>query len=212
MRSVYVVGGDHGVTSMFSSRGWSIADDYDESVADLVCFTGGLDITPLLYGEFPIAETRCDLVRDKKEIRILKRLPDRLPKVGICRGAQLLNVLSGGGMYQHVNGHAIKGKHDVLDMMTGETIWCTSTHHQMMIPGDSCDLIGVAAEASLKVTDHGSITIPEATRKNNNDDTEVCFYKWNNSLCYQPHPEYVSKNDPCQQWFFSLIELWLFDK
>lgn len=34
--------------------------------------------------------------------------------VGICRGAQFLNVMAGGKMIQHVEGHAIHGTHEIV--------------------------------------------------------------------------------------------------
>jgi len=45
---VYVEGVDKSIYDMFISRGWEIT--YFIREADLVCFEGGADVDPLLYG------------------------------------------------------------------------------------------------------------------------------------------------------------------
>ena len=46
---VYVEGVDQSIDDMFISRGWEIVNSVRE--ADLVCFEGGADVDPYLYGE-----------------------------------------------------------------------------------------------------------------------------------------------------------------
>ena len=69
-----------------------------ESV-DGVIFTGGADISPHWYGKTEEVD-RCgelDLPRDEHELDLFKRVKERvLPVLGICRGAQLVNVAFGG--------------------------------------------------------------------------------------------------------------------
>src|SRR5688572_28160 len=108
-RAAFIVGGDAGVTSMFKHRGWNLAETDQD--ADAVIFTGGADITPFLYGERVIQGTHVNFTRDLEEVRLFKSLPSKLPKIGICRGGQFLNVMSGGSMFQDVDGHAILGCH-----------------------------------------------------------------------------------------------------
>jgi putative glutamine amidotransferase len=73
--------------------------------------TGGKDIDPARYGQAPHPETddpRHD--RDAWEFALVARALERgLPVLGICRGAQVLNVVLGGTLHQHlpdVVGHA----------------------------------------------------------------------------------------------------------
>lgn len=65
-------------------------------------FTGGADIDPKLYGHTEIKE--CGEINEKRdtvEMALLSRLI-RLDKpiLGICRGMQMINVASGGTLYQ----------------------------------------------------------------------------------------------------------------
>lgn len=67
-------------------------------------FTGGPDISPYLYGETPQASCGpCVEVRDAMEKKLFEELlPSGKPILGICRGCQLLNALSGGTLYQDI--------------------------------------------------------------------------------------------------------------
>ena len=76
-------------------------------VLDGVCalvITGGRDVEPASYGQSPHAETdRPDTTRDAWEFALLaEALRRRMPVLGICRGAQLLNVALGGTLHQHL--------------------------------------------------------------------------------------------------------------
>lgn len=71
---------------------------------DAVLFTGGVDVHPQHFGEHPRRGLGAvDEVRDAFEIALYhaaKKLG--LPMFGICRGVQLLNVLEGGTLIQHL--------------------------------------------------------------------------------------------------------------
>jgi putative glutamine amidotransferase len=81
-----------------------------ESVLELyrlssgVLFLGGADIEPSLYGRKKHPETHPpELERDHLEIALFRRaFSDRKPFLGICRGAQLMAVASGGTLVQHL--------------------------------------------------------------------------------------------------------------
>ncbi len=65
--------------------------------------TGGHDIDPVLYAETSQVEPRYDAARDQLESAVIDRaLADRQPVLGICRGAQLLNVRMGGSLHQRL--------------------------------------------------------------------------------------------------------------
>ena len=213
---VRVVGSDHSVNKMFRDKESPYfkyvtmdSDIWDKP--DLVCFTGGEDINPILYEETPIKETKYSKVRDDEDTVWYNRYKD-VPKVGICRGGQFLNVMSGGAMWQHVDNHSIS--HDIINLLPigarwamGDIFKVTSTHHQMMIPGVGGEVLAIATVPSQ---DRGlaSKYLSSIKRDIPKYDTEVVFYEETKSLCYQPHPEYYTgtKNSPNEKYFFDLIE------
>lgn len=74
------------------------------AMVDGVLFSGGDDVDPASYGEEQlwVCGDVCPL-RDAFEIKLLKVLVEKYPDkpiLGICRGAQVLNVAMGGTLYQ----------------------------------------------------------------------------------------------------------------
>lgn len=61
---------------------------------------GGDDIDPALYSGDDSGAPAADPARDRLELALLQQALDGgLPIIGICRGAQLLNVALGGSLY-----------------------------------------------------------------------------------------------------------------
>lgn len=73
-----------------------------ERSLDGLLLSGGGDVDPELYGEEPLVENgRIDPEADAFEIALCRAfLERRKPVLGVCRGAQLLNVAAGGDLYQ----------------------------------------------------------------------------------------------------------------
>lgn len=71
---------------------------------DGLILQGGSDVAPQSYGETPIRpEWKGDAHRDKYEIALLKEFQRQgKPVLGICRGAQLMNVALGGTLIQDI--------------------------------------------------------------------------------------------------------------
>lgn len=111
--------------------------------------SGGADIDPAAYGETTHPETTMTHPhRDVAELSLLEAaLARELPVLAICRGMQMLNVVHGGGLHQHLpelvghEGHReVPGTfslHDVrLDpesrtgRLLGEHATVHSSHHQ----------------------------------------------------------------------------------
>ena len=71
---------------------------------DGLCLPGGGDVDPARYGESP--HSVLELVnqeRDSTELTLASwALAADLPILGICRGSQLLNVATGGSLYQDI--------------------------------------------------------------------------------------------------------------
>ena len=64
---------------------------------------GGNDISAEHYGGDIDARVKTDPERDALEIEwIRKALDDGIPLLGICRGAQLINVVLGGNLHQDI--------------------------------------------------------------------------------------------------------------
>lgn len=83
----------------------------DDGVADRILdgldglvLTGGRDVDPSTYGHAPHPKTdEPARDRDAFELALVRRaLHRRLPVLGICRGAQVLNVALGGTLHQHL--------------------------------------------------------------------------------------------------------------
>lgn len=110
-----------------------------------IVLSGGPDLHPAAYGEDEHPElgpTEPDL--DRFEISLARRADARrLPTLGVCRGAQVLNVARGGTLHQHLPGHrqnepGDQATHDVrlrarsaVSSLLGRTqLGVNSFHHQ----------------------------------------------------------------------------------
>ena len=88
---------DQETMTFFSDVGFDVMyQEHDQYAADVMVFTGGPDVTPFLYGQKKIKGTNCDPIRDLKERQVINSVDVSMPKIGICRGAQFLNVYNGG--------------------------------------------------------------------------------------------------------------------
>jgi len=200
---VHVIGGGYDYIRLMYLLGFSGAKGFAD--ADIILFTGGEDVDPALYGEMAMRGTFFNRSRDEREKFVYENAVQAgIPMVGICRGGQFLNVMNGGRMWQHVDGHTrdhpafeidIDGK--VLREMV-----VTSTHHQMMIPADNAVTLMIAAQSS-NLNSYGQ-EIQKA--KPTMDDTEVVWYPDTKCLCFQPHPEMKNASSPLVNYFNSLLD------
>lgn len=195
--------------NMFNATGFQRVADIGD--ADVVIFPGGYDVNPFLYGAKRHPTTQVDYFTDMEDLKVLKQIGDYQAKLGICRGAQFLNCLVGNGkLYQHVTDHAIGGYHTMYASAKvkgfAEEVEVTSTHHQMMIPGQGAEVIYCANISMSKATDEKETIYSKDTRAKVFDDVEVVYYPDRTTLCYQPHPEYLGKaNYFNREVFFGLV-------
>lgn len=73
-------------------------------VVDGLVLQGGVDMSPRHYGEEPLRpEWSGDAARDQYEMELIRLCLDAdKPVLGVCRGAQVLNVALGGSLYQDI--------------------------------------------------------------------------------------------------------------
>src|SRR6266567_8632104 len=68
---------------------------------DGLLLSGGVDISPELYGQQNTSSYRCEAERDRFEAALLEEaMAQKKPVLGICRGAQFINVARGGTLHQ----------------------------------------------------------------------------------------------------------------
>ena len=83
-----------------------VAESPDEllDMIDALILAGGSDIDPASYGAKPHPETRGTRPeRDRFELALGTRALERdMPVLGICRGMEMLNVIQGGTLNQHL--------------------------------------------------------------------------------------------------------------
>jgi putative glutamine amidotransferase len=120
-------------------------------------FAGGDDVDPKFWGAERHPATETDEPRDTSELMLMRAALDLdLPVLGVCRGMQVMAVVTGGSLHQHLPdlvGHAkhqaesgtdplaadatMYGRHDVVlqpgsqaGNLLGARLTVNSFHHQ----------------------------------------------------------------------------------
>jgi putative glutamine amidotransferase len=191
--------------SIASAGGVPVQLTRDADARDLVALldglvlSGGADIDPQRYGAEPhpqLGET--DAGRDEFELALISAARTKgIPILGICRGAQLLNVAFGGTLHQHVDisegsghpnwrapGNTIA--HDVsctpgslIATLMGERKGVNSLHHQTL------DRIGEGLVVTARADD-GVVEAVESVGE------PILAVQW--------HPEMLGGPDPTFLW------------
>lgn len=187
---VVIINGENAYHAMFEKLGFDVVAQQGTRAipCDLVCFTGGADVSPFLYGDQNLSSHTHE-ARDAFE-NTLYKIYKGTPMVGICRGGQFLNVMNGGKMFQDVNNHL--GNH--LATHIDGTEWeVTSTHHQMMRPTTEGKVLVTAALSTKRLYwDKAVGGVVARNEVGEHIDTEVVLY--GKELCFQPHPEFGVKS------------------
>lgn len=116
-------------------------EDYHKKLAeevDLLILPGGADLSPSLYGEAPNLFTgNNDVFKEHFFKENLKHyVHAKTPIFGICLGFQMINVLFGGKLVQHLKYSDIHasdkrgGEAHKVRTITGEIVPVNSHHHQ----------------------------------------------------------------------------------
>ena len=159
---------------------------------------GGSDVSPQSYGETPLKpEWAGDFVRDQYEIELTKEaLAKNKPVLGICRGAQLVNVAFGGTLYQDIPSQvpgALKHRDwDVYDQNFHTIAIEQGSQLEKMYSGESTRKVNSVHHQGIKdlgkdlvVEARASDGIVEAVRLNS--DRYLYAVKW--------HPEFHNPAD-----------------
>lgn len=169
-----------------------------------IVFPGGRPVDPQRYSEKNLYSKRINKVRDRSETCYIKvAIKKDMPVLGICRGHQLLNVVSGGTLYQniskqfepkngkHVNHrreHTIKVYADtIIGGMIGE-----GTHRVNSRHGQAVKDLGENLIVSARSKD-GSVEVIEMTNR-----TFV--------VGIQFHPEDLTSQAKFQKIFDTLVK------
>ncbi|MBM2617656.1 gamma-glutamyl-gamma-aminobutyrate hydrolase family protein [Actinoplanes sp. LDG1-06] len=151
VRAVHAVGG-RAVLITPDDPGTDVLESLDGIV-----FSGGGDVDPAYWGAERHPATEVDKERDEAEIMLMRAaLAADLPLLGVCRGMQVMAVVGGGTLHQHLPdliGHdrhraaagtdplaadaSAYGRHDVItepgsfahSLIGGHTV-VNSFHHQ----------------------------------------------------------------------------------
>lgn len=102
---------------------------------DGLLLAGGGDISPAYYGEEPHEQLgTIDPLRDRAEMPLARwAVADGKPVLGICRGAQVLNVAMGGTLYQDITTQITTDlEHDLSYKFED---WTYMAHELRMDPG-----------------------------------------------------------------------------
>jgi putative glutamine amidotransferase len=180
-----------------------------EAVLELVdgfILTGGGDIDPTRYnGARHDTNYGVDQERDALELSVARRLIDSgLPTLGICRGAQILNVVEGGTLIEHIPdevgdgvlhrapprepvGHKVQLKPDsrLMQILERVEFEATSWHHQApRRVANSFEIVATTADGIVEAI-------------------EMRGHPW--LIAVQWHPELTAASDPLQQRLFDAI-------
>lgn len=168
----------------------------------LVLFTGGEDVDPSMYGETsPKRLCGSNLHRDLHEKEIYEiALNNGIKMTGICRGSQFINVMNGGRMIHHLNGHA-GADHLMETLKDDELIPVNSAHHQMSIPSKDGIVVGWASEKRSNIY-YGDKDLPVEW---SGPETEALLYPKTQCFAVQYHPEWLSDDHPGYRWYWEAV-------
>lgn len=177
---------------------------------DALVLAGGGDIEPGRYGAAPHPNVYgVDTERDRVELAVVaEAVGAGLPTLAICRGFQVLNVVRGGTLHQHLpelqgmdlHGHPTKGRsvvHEVtvaagtrLAEACGTEVLRAVSHHHQGVDRLGRGLVPVAWSGDGLVE---AVEVPAGSGGGG----------W--LVAVQWHPEMTAADDPSQQALFDAL-------
>lgn len=191
-----------------------LLDDDEDTLREIfdrvdgVLVPGGVDMDPATYGEAPHERLgRVDPARDRTELCFARWcMQEKKPYLGLCRGAQVLNVAAGGSLWQDIEAQ-VEGaiKHDYFptygfgrDYLAHEVSVARGSRLRHAMEIDRFAVNSMHHQA-LKAIGHGLVAtahapdgIAEAVEYD--DDVFVVGVQW--------HPEVLEMSDPHTRHLF----------
>lgn len=176
---------------------------------DGVLFSGGGDISLEYFEGSPHPRIEgVDPARDRTELALLRAAASQgKPLLGICRGAQMMNVALGGTLYTHIPGqlpgaldhdypgslrreivHPVQVEESAFaaEIFGGTRLSVNSLHHQgLKVIAPSLHAVGHAPDGLVEV-----VELP--------DHPFAIAVQW--------HPEWLTDQPPMQRLFRSFVE------
>ena len=175
------------------------------NMVDGFCFTGGVDVDPARYNEEK--HEKCGEVQPMRDALELLAVPHILssgkPVMGICRGAQLINIALGGTLYQDIPTMIP----DCLVHRQTETRYEYSHSTRVLSDTPLAELLG-EGEVRINSFHHQSIKdlgdglVPMAL--DSDGVVEAVYYKGGSyMMLYQWHPECLCGRDEGEMRLFA---------
>ncbi len=164
---------------------------------------GGDDIQAHLYDAEVQLDVRVDPQRDELELELLETfIPRRVPVLGICRGAQLINVYRGGTLDPDIytTHEGIKRRRTVLPRKTVDIVGASRLHR---ILGVSWCRINSLHHQAVQKTGEG-IEIVARDREGLVQGIESRDHDF--LIGVQWHPEWLIFNRPQQRLIRALVK------
>lgn len=186
---------------------WIELEDLEKATGKLLAcdgllLTGGGDIEPALYGQE--RHPKCgepNPRRDEYEWAMLKAfLPTGKPVLGICRGVQMMNTVTGGTLLQDISGNCQCSHSDFPNRGRG-------VHQVSVLPGSLLARIMGPEPASVNSMHHQAadrlgegMTVSARSEDGFIEAIELEGHPF--CLGVQWHPEHMSRRHPRQQGLF----------
>ncbi len=230
MKTIYVECDYDGLYGKFWGQLGDVITDRDLFLArpqdfDLVCFTGGADVSPELY-EHKNLGSGANPARDAVEQGVYDLAAQwKIPMTGICRGSQFLNVQMGGTMVQDLRANHGGSPHTALTVIADEDVrdmLVTSSHHQMSVlgeggillahseislPWDACAYDGEFPDGAQCLLDERGTDAEQRIYM-----TEAFAYPKACIFAVQHHPEWQNIEETAPQWTLNMIREHCFEE
>ncbi|WP_170297179.1 gamma-glutamyl-gamma-aminobutyrate hydrolase family protein [Georgenia thermotolerans] len=165
---------------------------------DGLILSGGTDVAPAFGGESFTEAQDVDTVRDEFESALIALcIDEEIPILGICRGAQLLNVHFGGRLYSDI-GHELGSN---ITHNPGEELLTRTTHSVQVQEGSVvASLLGMSGQLAVNSQHHQGVKVlghgltPTAWASDGlvegfeHDHHRIIGVQW--------HPEVMTESDP----------------
>jgi putative glutamine amidotransferase len=176
---------------------------------DALVLTGGADVSPGMYGEEALNPAWVgDPDRDRWEMALYRAaLSHQVPVLGVCRGAQLINVAEGGSLWQDLatlrDGSKVHRSQELYDGLSHDVSVVEGTELFALFGDDTHHVNSVHHQGLKAVPDHLRViaTSPDGVA----EAIERAGTPW--VLGVQWHPEWMQDRPAQRRIFERLIEL-----